>query len=100
MQYIVTVRGMLKFADEKQSQAVHDGTVGQLGPVGKSMGNVGHRAYLNPKNRREFVAIDTWDNMDGIQKLFNDPNLATEFGKLFEGTPEVTVWEDAGWMAW
>jgi hypothetical protein len=37
------------------------------------------------------------DNLEGIQKLYSDPNLAAEFGKLFEGRPEVTVWADSGW---
>jgi hypothetical protein len=100
MRYIVSVRGTLKAADEKQSQASHDGTIQKLGPTGRSMGNVGHRAYLNLQNRREFMAIDVWDNLEGPQKLFADPNLAAEFGKLFDGQPQVTMWEDAGWEAW
>jgi hypothetical protein len=36
--------------------------------------------------------------MEGIQKLYSDPNLAAEFSKLFEGQPEVTIWEDSGWF--
>lgn len=100
MKIIVSVRGMLKAADEKQSQATHDATIQKIGPMGKSMGNVGHRAYLNPQNRKEFMAIDVWDNMEGPQKLLGDPALGAEFAKLFEGQPQVTVWEDAGWEAW
>ena len=98
MRYIVTVRGRLKSADEKASQAAHDATVKQVSPLGKSMGGTGHQAYLNPQNRQEFLAIDFWDNLEGIQKLYSDPNLATEFGKLFEGQPEVVVWADSGWF--
>jgi quinol monooxygenase YgiN len=100
MKYIVSVRGMLKAADEKQSRATHDATIQKIGPMGKSMGNVGHRAYVNPQNRKEFLAIDVWDNMDGPQKLLADPALGAEFAKLFEGQPEVTMWEDAGWEGW
>ncbi len=96
MKYIVTVRGMLK-GDEAQAQKVHDATVKQVSPLGKSMGSTGHQAYLNSKNRKEFFAIDFWDNLEGIQKLYSDPNLAAEFGKLFEAMPEVTVWVDSGW---
>jgi len=97
MRYIVTVRAMLK-GDEAQAQKVHDETVAKVSPLGKSMGSTGHQAYLNTQNRREFLAIDFWDNLEGIQKLYSDPNLATEFGKLFEGQPEVTIWVDSGWM--
>jgi len=97
MRYIVTVRAMLK-GDEKEAQKVHDATVAKVSPLGKSMGSTSHQAYLNTQNRKEFLAIDVWDNLEGIQKLYSDPNLATEFGKLFEGQPEVTVWVDSEWM--
>jgi hypothetical protein len=36
--------------------------------------------------------------MEGIQKLYSDPNLAAEFATLFEGQPEVTIWADSGWF--
>jgi len=89
---------MLKSADEKASQAAHDATVQKVSPLSKSMGSTGHQAYLNSQNRREFLAIDFWDNMEGIQKLYSDPNLAAEFATLFEGQPEVSIWADSGWF--
>ena len=100
MKYIVVVRGMLKSADEKQSQATHDATVKMIGPQGRSMGNVSHVAYLNLQNRREFLAIDVWDNAEAPQKLLQDPALAAEFGKLFEGQPDVGMWVATGWESW
>ena len=100
MKYIVVVRGNLKAADERESQATHDATIQKIGPMGRSMGNVGHRAYLNPQNRREFLAVDVWDNLEGPQKLLGDPNLGAEFAKLFDGQPDVTMWAEAGWEAW
>jgi quinol monooxygenase YgiN len=100
MKYVVVVRGMLKANDEKQSQATHDATISMVGPMGRSMGNVSHRAYLNPQNRREFMAIDVWDNAESPQKLLQDPTLGAEFAKLFEGQPNVTMWEATGWEGW
>lgn len=100
MRYIVTVRGTLKSANEKESQKVHDATVEKVSPLSKTMGSTGHQAYLNPKNRKEFLAIDFWDNLESIQKMYSDPNLAAEFGKLFEGMPEVVVWADSGWFGY
>ncbi len=97
MRYIVTVRGTLK-GDEKQAQKGHDETVAKVSPQGKKMGNTSHQPYLNTQNRKEFLSIDVWDNLESIQKLYGDPNLAAEFGKLFEGQPEVTIWADSGWM--
>jgi hypothetical protein len=100
MKYIVVVRGKLKDADEKVAQAGHDAAVAKLSPIGKSLGSSGHRAYLNPQNRQEFQAIDTWDNAEGMQKFMSDPNTAAEIGQLFDGQPEVTIWVEAGWSSY
>ena len=43
------------------------------------------------------MAVDFWNNMEGIQKMYSDPNLAEEFGKLFDGEPEVVIWANSGW---
>jgi hypothetical protein len=96
MKYIVTVRGNLK-GDAQQAQAAHDDIVARISPAGRSMGNTAHQTYLNVQNNNEFFAIDTWDNLESIQKLYSDPNLATEFAKMFAGQPEVTVWAESGW---
>lgn len=97
MKYIVTVRGFLKNGGQDVQKA-HDEIVSKVSPLGKSMGNTSHQAYLNVQNDKEFFAIDVWDNMEGIQKLYNDPNLATEFAKMFDGQPQVTIWADSGWL--
>lgn len=99
MEYIVVVRGRLKGSQE-EAQAVHDATVGKISPQSREMGSTGHRAYLNTEDEREFLAVDSWDNLEAIQKLYSDPALAEEFGKLFDGQPEVTVWAESGWMSY
>ncbi len=97
MRYIVTVRGNLKGSSEQAHQA-HDAIVSKISPMGRQMGNTSHQTYLNTQAGNEFMAIDFWDNLESIQKLYSDPNLAAEFAKMFEGQPQVTVWGDAGWM--
>ena len=97
MQYLVTVRGMLK--DPANAQKVHDATVAAVSPMGRQMGNKAHQTFLNTQNPKEFFAMDVWTNIEAIQKLYSDPNLAVEFGKLFEGQPEVSVWSNTGWMS-
>lgn len=99
MKYVVTVRGRLK-GDKAEAQKVHDTTVNQISPESRSMGSIGHQAYLNPEDERDFLAVDFWNNMEAIQKLYSDPNLAEEFGKLFDGEPEVVVWASSGWESY
>ncbi len=97
MKYIVTVRGMLKGTPE-EAKALHDGIITQTSPMSKAMGNVGHHPHLNIQNGKEFFSVDEWDNLENLQKLYSDPALAAEFGKLFEGMPDIAVWSEAGWL--
>lgn len=100
MKYIVTVRGKLKDADEKQAKMAHDATFDKLSPIGRPLGSVGHRTYLNSKNRREFLAIDTWDSVEGLQKFLGDPaNPGAAIAQLFDGQPEITIWAESGWKS-
>ena len=80
MKIIVTVRGRLK-GDEAEAQKGHDATVDQLSAIGRAMGSVGHQAYLNPQDRKEFLAVDTWTSMDGFQKFVGDPNTGMHENK-------------------
>jgi hypothetical protein len=64
--------------------------------MGRAMGNTSHQTYLNLQNAKEFFAIDVWNNLENLQKLYSDPNLAVEFGRMFEGQPDVTIWADTG----
>ena len=99
MKYIVVVRGRLK-GSKSDAQKVHDATVGQISPQSREMGSTGHQAYLNTADEKEFLAIDSWDNLEAIQKLYSDPALAAEFGKLFDGQPEVAIFGESGWMSY
>ncbi len=96
MKYIVTVRGKLKGTPE-QAHKLHDEIVSKSSPISKSMGNVSHNPHLSVQNPNEFFSVDVWDNLENIQKLYTDPNLAAEFGKLFEGMPDIAIWSESGW---
>ncbi len=97
MKYVVVVRGKLK-GSVTEAGAAHNDIVSKVSPLGKSMGNTSHQPYLNIENGDEFLSLDFWDNIEGIQKLYSDPNLASEFARMFDGQPEVTIWSDSGWI--
>lgn len=98
MKYITVVRGKLK-GSPKEAQTAHDATVEKLSAMTRPMGAIGHQPFLNPKNPMEFLAVDTWNNLDGLQKFLGDPNVAAAFGQLFDGMPDVTVWAESGWAS-
>ena len=98
MKFITVVRGRLKSADEAAARAAHDAIVSKLMPVSQPLGATGHRAFLNSQDRRQFLAIDGWDSLEGLQKFMSDPNTAAAMGGMFEGQPDVTVYTEAGWL--
>jgi len=95
MNFITVVRGKLK--DAASAQQAHDATVALLSPISRPMGALHHQPFINPQNPGEFLAVDTWSNAEGLQKFLQDPKVATEFSKLFDGMPDVTVWSESGW---
>ncbi len=99
MNYITVVRGNLKSDNLQEAQAIHDAILEELPAVGRPLGAIGHHAYINSQNPKEFLAIDTWTNLEGMQKFMNDPRLAEAFGSLFDGMPEVTIWGESGWSS-
>lgn len=96
MKFITVVRGRLKEADEAAARAAHDAIVAKLMPISQPLGATGHRVYLNAQDRRQFLAIDGWDSLEGLQKFMGDPNTAATIGQMFDGQPEVTVYAEAG----
>ena len=99
MNYVTVVRGILKAATQQESQAIHDATVEKLSAMTRPMGAIGHRPHLNPQDPKQFMAIDTWNNLESLQKFMSDPQVAAEFGKLFDGMPDVSVWAESGWAS-
>ena len=99
MEYVSIVRAKLRGADAQAAQKMHDATVEQLSALTRPMGATGHRAYLNPQKPMEFLAIDRWNNMEGLQKFMGDPKVAEAFGALFEGQPDISVWAESDWAS-
>jgi hypothetical protein len=99
MEYVTIVSAKLKGADARAAQQMHDATVEQLSALTRPMGATGHRAYLNPQKPMEFLAIDRWNNLDGLQNFMGDARVAEAFGALFEGQPDITVWAESHWAS-
>lgn len=99
MEYITIVRARLKGADPSAARKAHDATVEKLSALTRPLGATSHRAYVNPQQPMEFLAIDRWNNLDGLQKFMSDPKAAEAFGALFEGQPDISIWSESGWAS-
>ena len=98
MTLITSVRGIMKEKDADKARDTHNEIFGRLRPVGEALGSIGHQTFLNPENPGEFLAIDTWPDMESLQKFMGDPaNPAANIAAMFEGQPDITVWVESGY---
>jgi quinol monooxygenase YgiN len=98
MRVITTVRGTMKETNEQKAREVHNAIFGRLNSAGRELGALGHQTYLNPQNKREFLAVDTWPDMESLQKFMGHAaNPAAAIGSMFQGQPEITVWVESGY---
>jgi hypothetical protein len=100
MPFYTTVRGRLSNADPKTAMEVHNGIVARVTPRNEQLGATGHRVFANVQDPMEFLALDTWENVEGLQQAFGNPDTQAEIGSMFDGAPEVTIWSPReGWTA-
>ena len=98
MPFYTTVRGRLNNADPNAAMEVHNGIVARVTPKNTPLGATGHRVFANVQDPMEFMAMDTWENLDGLQQAFGDPDTQAEIGSMFDGQPQVTIWAPReGW---
>jgi quinol monooxygenase YgiN len=98
MPFYTTVRARLKHVDMREAMDAHNGVVSRIVDTTKANGGSSHRVFANPEDPRDFLAMDTWDSLEGMQKSYGDPTIQAEIGGLFESPPEVTVWSSReGW---
>ena len=99
MSYITTVRARLRDPDPDAAMTAHNGIVDRLRPRGEPLGGVGHMVFANAQDPQEFLAVDRWESMEGLQQFMGDPSVQGEIGSLFDGPPDVTVWAESGWAS-
>jgi quinol monooxygenase YgiN len=99
MSVTVIVRAKLK-SDRNSVRKLHDEVTAATKEMARGAGDVSHQTFLNPNDPRDFLGIDVWKSSEAFQKFSSDPKIQQFFGQMFEGRPDVTVWEDSGWNKW
>ena len=92
MSYVTTVRARLRDPDQAAAMQHHNEIVGRLRPRGEPFGGVGHATFAKADDPREFLAMDRWESLEGVQQFMGDPSVQQEIASLFDGPPEVTIW--------
>jgi quinol monooxygenase YgiN len=99
MAMLVTIRGRLR-DDPEAIRKIHDEVTAATKEMALQAGDITHRVYLSPQDGREFLGIDEWKSAEAVQAFSANPQIQEFFGQMFEGAPEVTIWEGAGWNEW
>jgi quinol monooxygenase YgiN len=99
MAVFVTVKGRLR-DDPDAIRKIHDEVTAATKDMAMQSGDISHRVYLNPMDQRDFLGIDEWQSAEAVQSFSANPQIQEFFGQMFEGAPEVTVYEESGWNAW
>jgi quinol monooxygenase YgiN len=96
---LVTIRGRLR-DDPKAIQRIHDEVTSATKEMALQAGDISHRVHLNPQDDRDFMGIDEWKSAEAVQAFSANPQIQEFFSQMFEGAPQVTIWEPAGWNEW
>ncbi len=104
--YAVMVRGGLFTEDVGEAKAYHDPLASGGEAAAKMLGDFSHDALLGttllgtPENK--FLGLDRWDNVEGMQAFYSDPDFGAAFGMLFdeEGPQVENFVEMPEWHTW
>jgi quinol monooxygenase YgiN len=99
MAVFVTIRGRLR-DDPTAIRQIHDVVTSATKDMAVQAGDLSHRVYLNPMDDRDFLGVDEWQSAEAVQTFSANPQIQEFFGQMFEGMPEVTIWEGSGWNEW
>lgn len=99
MKYTVTIRGTLR-ETAAAAKKFHDDVTRATKDQAKQAGDLTHVVYLDPRDPKAFLGIDTWSTLEDLQAFAASPQIREFFGKLFSGEPEVRVWVDSDWNQW
>lgn len=102
--YLLTIRGMLSPATIEESRTVHNMTAGDPAGVAaaKSLGDVSHMVYVpleheghgKTKGAGEFLIMDLWTSIDGLNTFFSDHKVQ-EGGAMIFSERDPVVWAPA-----
>lgn len=99
--YTALVSARFVSADAQTNQEAHDGVASATEELARSRGDVAHKTAIGLQDPQEFLAVDLWKSLDGMQEHFADPDFAGQLVGVFEGPPEITTWTaPKGWSNW
>ena len=91
--YLLTIRGTLSSATLEAARKVHNQTAGAPPNIAaaQSLGDVSHMVYVpmehdghaKTKGAGEFLIMDLWSSMEGLNTFFADPHVQEGGAAIF-----------------
>lgn len=96
--YLLSIRGTLSPATIEAARTIHNETAGAPANVAaaRSLGDLSHMVYvpIGQAGVGEFLILDIWNNMDGLNQFFANPQVQEQGGRIFKQRDPV-VWSPA-----
>jgi quinol monooxygenase YgiN len=98
--YLLSIRGTLAPSTLEDARTIHNRTAGAPESVAaaRSLGDLSHMVYV-PTGQPgggagEFLILDIWHSMEGLNSFFANPQVQEQAGQIFSGRDPV-VWVPA-----
>ena len=102
--YLLSIRGTLAPTTLENARSIHNSTAGAPPNVAaaRSLGDVSHMVYVPMEHDHdhagtgagEFLILDQWNNLDGLNQFFANPHVQEQAGQIFSDRDPV-VWAPA-----
>ncbi len=98
--YLLAIRGTLAPSTLDAARIIHNQTAGAPANVAaaRSLGDLSHMVYVplgEPSSGAgEFLILDVWNNLDGLNQFFANPQVQEQAGQIFS-TRDPVVWTSA-----
>src|SRR5215510_3848116 len=98
--YLLSIRGTLAPKELDGARTIHNQTAGapQNVAAARSLGDLSHMVYVpadpSGQEANEFLILDIWNNMEGLNQFFANPTVQEQAGQIFSQRDPV-VWTPA-----
>jgi hypothetical protein len=98
--YLLAIRGTLAPSTLEAARSIHNATAGAPANVAaaQSLGDLSHMVYVplgeHTAGAGEFLILDVWNNLDGLNQFFANPQVQEQAGQIFRARDPV-VWVPA-----
>jgi hypothetical protein len=101
--YLLSIQGTLSSATLEAARTIHNQTAGLPANVvvAQALGDLSHMVYVPfgapapaSGGAGDFLILDVWNNLDGLNQFFANPEVQQQAGQIF-ATRDPVVWAPA-----